>query len=86
MDRVLRILEVSQITGISRTTIWEQERVGKFPKRLHLTSRSVGWRESDIYAWLDSLATPAPEPRRRPNRRSAGHREARGLPGGVLET
>ena len=69
MDRVLRFPEVKQITGLSRTTIWEQEKVGKFPKHLQLTARSVGWRESDIHGWMEALSRPEPEPARRPNLR-----------------
>ncbi len=74
MDRVLRFPEVRQITGLSRTTIWEQERAGRFPKHLQLTARSVGWRESDIHQWMQALSLPEAEPARRPNLRSASRK------------
>ena len=57
MDRILRIPEVVAITGLSRTTIWRRVKSGDFPPPVRLGSlgtRSIGWRESDIKAWLDS--------------------------------
>ena len=44
--------ELCQITGLSMTTLWRQEREGYFPARIRLTNHSVGWRRSDIEAWL----------------------------------
>ena len=57
MDRILRIPEVVEITGLSRTTIWRRVKSGDFPVPVRLGSlatRSVGWRESQINDWLDS--------------------------------
>ena len=55
MDRILRIPEVVEITGLSRTTIWRRVRSGDFPPPVRLGSpatRSVGWRESEIRKWV----------------------------------
>ena len=57
MDRILRIPEIVEITGLSRTTIWRRVKSGDFPAPVRLGSlatRSVGWRESEIKQWLDS--------------------------------
>ncbi|MEP7307502.1 MAG: AlpA family phage regulatory protein [Acidobacteriota bacterium] len=68
MDRVLRLNEVKRITGLSRTTIWQMERSGKFPKHVRLTGKAIGWLESQIGGWMYALAAPPmPEPERRPN-------------------
>jgi prophage regulatory protein len=32
-------------------------REGRFPKPVRIGPRAVGWRESDIQAWMDSLPT-----------------------------
>ena len=51
MDRILRIPEVVEITGLSRTTIWRRVKSNDFPVPVRLGSlatRSVGWRESQI--------------------------------------
>ena len=49
MDRILRIPEVVEITGLSRTTIWRRVKSEDFPAPVRLGSmatRSVGWPES----------------------------------------
>lgn len=59
-DQVLRWPKVREITGKSRTTIWRDEREGRFPKRVKLGMRAVGWLRSDLEAWLESLKAPVP--------------------------
>ena len=49
---VIRRKELCQITGLSMTTLWRQEREGFFPARIRLTDFSVGWRRSEVDAWL----------------------------------
>lgn len=53
-DRILRIHEVREKTGLSRTTIWRLERKGDFPARVALSAGSVGWLLSDVDGWLQS--------------------------------
>ncbi|MDE0351214.1 MAG: AlpA family phage regulatory protein [bacterium] len=60
--RVVRLPEVLEITGLSRTTIWRRERDGSFPSPIRLggeRTRAVGWREQDIYDWIDGLSPAA---------------------------
>jgi len=60
--RVVRLPEVLEITGLSRTTIWRRERDGSFPSPFRLggeRTRAVGWREQDIYDWIDGLSPAA---------------------------
>lgn len=51
-ERILRLDEVTQLVGVSRTTLWRMERKGDFPARIPLSSRSVGWRSIDIDNWM----------------------------------
>ena len=51
--RVLNVNDVVGITGLSKVTIWRKEKSGNFPKRINLTSRRVGWIESEIVGWLE---------------------------------
>lgn len=51
-ERILRIKEVTELTGISRTTIWRMERNGKFPARVQLGVGSVGWKSSSLQKWM----------------------------------
>lgn len=52
--RILRLPEVTERTGLSRTTIWRKERDGDFPQRVRLSANSVGWREAEVEAWIES--------------------------------
>jgi prophage regulatory protein len=54
-NKILRIHEVTKLTGLSRATIWRKEREGLFPARKQLGLNSVGWLESDIKQWLENL-------------------------------
>ena len=50
---VLRPREAARYVGVSRLTIDHWHQAGKFPKALQLGSQAVGWRRSDLEAWLD---------------------------------
>jgi prophage regulatory protein len=51
-ERILRPRVVEERIGLSLTTIWRQRRLGQFPEPIRLSPGCVGWRESDIQAWL----------------------------------
>ena len=55
-DMILRERQVRERTGLGRTTRWTMVRKGTFPAPVRLTSRAVGWRASDIDAWIKSRA------------------------------
>jgi prophage regulatory protein len=52
MTRILREREVKHITGLSRVTRWRLEKLDRFPRRVQLTQRCVGWPESEVLEWL----------------------------------
>ena len=52
-ERILRLKEVKDRTGLSRSTIYLNINQGTFPKSISLGVRSVGWLESDINAWIE---------------------------------
>lgn len=51
--RILRLPEVKNRTGLSRSTIYSFVAKGIFPRNLSLGPRSVGWLESDIQQWIE---------------------------------
>lgn len=53
--RIMRLNEVKKVTGLSKTTIYRYEKQGRFPARVHLGVRSIGWFEDDIQGFLKSL-------------------------------
>ena len=50
--KIIREQECHELTTISRTTRWRLEKLNKFPKRLKLTNKSIGWREQEVLDWL----------------------------------
>lgn len=54
---ILRLPDVIQKTGISRSSIYSGIKAGTFPNHVALGPRAVGWRASDINGWLSSLTT-----------------------------
>jgi prophage regulatory protein len=57
--RIMRLNEVKAVTGLSKTTIYRFEKEGRFPSRVSLGERSVGWFEDDIEGFLMSLRQAA---------------------------
>lgn len=54
-DRVVRMQEVCHLTGLSSRTIQRKEANQTFPAKRQLSPHCIGWRLSDITAWLESL-------------------------------
>jgi prophage regulatory protein len=48
----MRLKEVIEKTGLSRSTIYNLISQGKFPKQIELGARSVGWVDTEIEEWL----------------------------------
>ncbi len=50
--RLLRLPQVKQTTGLSKSTIYARIAEGTFPKQIPLGPRLVVWVESDIQKWI----------------------------------
>lgn len=50
--RILRLPNVLDRTGLSRSTVYQWVSEGRFPKPVSLGTRAVGWVESDIEEWI----------------------------------
>jgi prophage regulatory protein len=50
--QVLRLPHVRRITGLCRSSIYQMEAEGRFPRRVKIGARSVGWIESEVQNWL----------------------------------
>lgn len=53
-QKFLRFLELRAATGLSRSTIFRLERLGKFPKRRQISSKAVAWLSNEVDAWIKS--------------------------------
>jgi len=54
MNGALRLRQVSQLTGLGRSMIYQMQAEGRFPRRIKLGERAVGWLESEVRDWLAS--------------------------------
>lgn len=50
--KIYRINEVSNLTGLTKSSIYKQIRLQKFPKGIKITDRSIGWPSDIIDSWL----------------------------------
>jgi prophage regulatory protein len=51
-DRILRLNAVLDLTGLSRSTLYRKMDLGTFPRNVRISTRCVGWRQSDVAEWL----------------------------------
>lgn len=51
LQKILRLRELTAVTGLKRSAIYAQIAEGTFPKPIPLGERAVGWLESDIENW-----------------------------------
>ncbi len=58
-EKILRLPQVMERTGLSRSMIYFLISIGEFPKQVKLTLRTVGWLESQIDGWIESRITTA---------------------------
>ena len=47
--------KVEELTGLSRSSIYQMILDGTFPRPIKLGKRAVGWRAEDLERWLDNL-------------------------------
>jgi len=52
--KIIRLPEVVEITGLSRSTIYSRMSQDGFPKSISLGDRAAGWIESEIEEWIES--------------------------------
>jgi prophage regulatory protein len=51
-DRLLRLPETEQATGLKKSTIYLLMKRGGFPRSVQLTARCVAWPESQVLQWV----------------------------------
>lgn len=54
MSNILRLKEVIERTGLSRSTIYDLMKLNRFPAQRRLGLRSVGWIDAEIGEWVQS--------------------------------
>lgn len=52
-QKILRLPQVLEVTGLKRSTLYLLRSDGQFPQPVKLGKRAVGWRSGDIQNWID---------------------------------
>lgn len=55
----LRLPEVIQRTGFSRSRIYALKEQGEFPQPIKIGARAIAWLEAEVSAWIESRVTAA---------------------------
>lgn len=50
--RLLRLPEVLNLTGLSRTTLYRLAANGEFPEPRRIAARAVAWPSSEVEQWI----------------------------------
>ena len=66
--KILRLTEVLNLTGLSRSTIDRLETAGIFPARRSIGAKAVGWIESEVKDWIQQLAQKNSQTLNKPRR------------------
>lgn len=51
-EKILRLTDVKEITGLSRSTIYNKISKNTFPKPVSLGVRATGWVQREINDWI----------------------------------
>lgn len=83
--QILRLPQVCKVTGLGRSMIYQLESNRRFPCRVRIGARAVGWVESEVQRWLAdrieryrAQASSPPAVLQHPLHFPAGTHEARG--------
>jgi len=52
-DRLLRLRQVLELVPISKSTLWNWTRQGKFPAPVRLSRRTTCWKLSDVQRFIE---------------------------------
>ena len=54
MTKLLRLKQVTEATGLSRSSIYALAKVGRFPRPIKLTEKASAWLEEEVREWIIS--------------------------------
>lgn len=54
-NKLIRRNAVEEITGLSRSSIYQKMQDGTFPKPVQIGKRAVAWRADAITEWMEAL-------------------------------
>lgn len=51
--KIIRISEVMELTGLSRSLLYYNIRKKRFPAPIKISARASGWLREEVIAWLN---------------------------------
>ena len=64
LNSILRLPQVIQLTGLSRSTVYSRVKEGKLSPPISLGARAVGWLVSDIESFIATCVASSRAPSR----------------------
>ena len=58
--RIIRLTEAKNLSGLSRSSIYSLMNEGKFPQKVNIGSRAIGWVENEIQDWIEERVSTRP--------------------------
>lgn len=52
LGRIIRLRDLVDRTGLSRSTLYRKIAEGTFPKQVRISSHSAGWYEAEVDVWI----------------------------------
>ena len=53
-DRMIKMAEVCQLTGLSKSTVYRLMNQRRFPQRRYCSERGARWSLREVMAWIDA--------------------------------
>jgi prophage regulatory protein len=54
MNHIIRLNQVKQICGLSRSSIYAAVKRGDFPAPISLGARAIGWLSNEVENWINT--------------------------------
>ncbi len=54
IDTVKRLPAVTEVTGVSKSQVYELMKEGKFPRPITLAGNAKGWLSSELEEWIEA--------------------------------
>jgi len=56
MKQYMRVKQVAEAIGISKSSVWRWSSEGRLPKPIKLTNRTTVWKSEEVDAAIEKLA------------------------------
>lgn len=57
IERLIRYRELESLIGLKKSAIYDMMKAGTFPEPVQISARAVAWKESEVIAWQNKLAS-----------------------------